>query len=132
MQKNLLRHWQTYLTVLLLFAACAGLQPEVTVSPGGVEKVLAVKANSFKFEPNNIKAYTGDVILLKIENVSGSGHNFTIKNPQGQVIQSAELPAGKVTDVSVTLSEKGVYDFYCDKPFHSAFGMKGRIEAVDR
>ncbi|MDA8103904.1 MAG: plastocyanin/azurin family copper-binding protein [Nitrospiraceae bacterium] len=37
-----------------------------------------------------------------------------------------------MTDVSVTLSEKGVYDFYCDRPFHSAFGMKGRIEVVDR
>ena len=132
MRKSLFGYWQTFLCVLLLFAACAGLQPEVTVSPGGGEKVLAVKASSFKFEPNNIKAYTGDVILLKIENVSGSGHNVTITNPQGQVIQSAELPAGKVTDVSVTLSEKGVYDYYCDKPFHSAFGVKGRIEAVDR
>ena len=133
MQKKSLRYWQTYLGVILLLSSCAGLQPEVTVvSPDGGEKVLAVKASSFKFEPNNIKAYTGDVILLKIENVSGSGHNFTIKNPQGQVIQSSDLPAGKMTDVSVTLSEKGVYDFYCDKPFHSAFGMKGRIEVVDR
>lgn len=132
MGKNLFGYWKLYLGVLLLLSSCAGLQPEVTVSPGGGEKVLAVKASSFKFEPNNIKAYTGEVILLKIEDVSGSGHNFTIKNPQGQVIQSADLPAGKVTDVRVTLSEKGVYDFYCDKPFHSAFGMKGRIEVVDR
>jgi plastocyanin len=104
----------------------------VTVSPGEGEKILAVKASSFKFEPNNIKAYTGDVILLRIENVSGSSHNFTINNPQGQLIQSSDLPAGKVTDVRVTLPEKGIYDFYCNKPFHSAFGMKGRIEAVDR
>jgi plastocyanin len=131
MRKNLFRYCRLYLAVLLL-AACAGLQPEVTVSPGAGEKVLAVKASSFKFEPNNIKAYTGDVILLKIENVSGSSHNFTIKNPGGQVMQSADLPPGKLTDVSVTLSEKGVYDFYCDKPFHAGFGMKGRIEAVDR
>ncbi len=131
MWKTFSRRW-LYLCVLFLFASCAGLQQEVTVSPGEGEKILAVKASSFKFEPNNIKAYTGDVILLRIENVSGSSHNFTINNPQGQLIQSSDLPAGKVTDVRVTLPEKGIYDFYCNKSFHSAFGMKGRIEAVDR
>ncbi len=132
MRKNPLRQWKLYLSLLLFLQACAGLQPEVTVGPGVGEKVLEVRASSFKFEPNNIKAYTGDVILLKIENTSDSSHNFSIKDPQGKVLSSAELPAGKITKVNITLAEKGTYDFYCDKPFHSGFGMKGRIEVTDR
>lgn len=132
MKKNLLRYWKLNLVMVLLLQACAGLQPEVTVSPGGGEKVLEIRASSFKFEPNNIKAFTGDVILLNIENISGSSHNFTIKGPEGSVLQSVELPAGKITSVSITFSEKGIYDFYCDKSFHSSFGMKGRIEVVER
>jgi uncharacterized cupredoxin-like copper-binding protein len=130
MRINLVRQWLLYLGVVVFLQACAGLQQQVAVSPGGGEKVLSMKASSFRFEPNNIKAYKGDVILLKIENVSGSGHNFTVKDPGDNVIRSVDLPAGKITEVTVTLSEKGTYGFYCDKPFHSAFGMKGRIEAV--
>ena len=132
MNMNLLKYWPLYLGLLLLLQACGGQQHQVAVSPGEGEKTLVVKASSFTFEPNNIKAFSGDVILLKIENTSGSSHNFTIKDPQGNVLQSTVLPAGKTTDVEIMLPKKGMYDFYCDKPFHSAFGMKGRIEAVDR
>lgn len=120
------------LWVLLLLAACASLQPQVTVSTEKGEKVLAMKADSFKFDPNNIKAYQGDVIVLKVENISAAGHNLTIKDSQGQIIQSVDLPPKKIVEVRVTLSETGTYNFYCAKPFHAPFGMKGRIEVLGR
>jgi len=116
--------------VFLAFTACASQQPIVTMGPAKGEIVLPMKASSFSFEPNNIKAYRGDVIVLKIENISGSGHNFTIKDPQGKTLQDVGLPSKETVTVKVPLSETGTYEFYCDKPFHSSSGMKGQLVVV--
>jgi plastocyanin len=116
------------LLLLCLLSACAGLQQQVGVEVMDGEKVVAIKASSFKFKPNNIKAFKGDVITFKIENISGAGHNFTITDPRGQTIQSVDLPCKKTIEFKITLSENGTYNFYCDKTFHSLFGMKGQIE----
>lgn len=118
--------------VLLAVAACAGLQPQVTVSPETGKKVIAMKASNFKFVPNNIKAYRGDLIVLEVENVSDSEHNLTIKDPLGQVLQNADIPTKKTVEFRIALPEAGEYDFYCDEPFHATFGMKGRIEVIER
>ena len=120
------------LALLSLVAACAGLQPQVTVGREEGEKVLTIKAASFKFEPNNIEAYMEDVIMLKVENISGAEHNFTLEDPRGHVLQNLNLPPGKTVEVRVVLSEPGVYHFYCNKPFHTFLGMKGRIEVLKR
>ncbi len=132
MTRNYNRFLMACLCVFLLIAGCAGLQQQVTVSPEKGEKVLTMKAGSFKFEPNNIKAFQEDVIVFRVENISGSGHNFTIKDPQGQSIQSVALPPKKTIDIRVPLSEIGIYKFYCNKPFHTLFGMKGQIEVLKR
>ncbi len=116
--------------LLLLVAACASQQPLVTIAPSKGETVVAVKASDFNFEPNNIKAHRGDVIVFQIENISGSGHNFTAKDPQGHTVQSVSLPSKETVRVKITLSETGTYEFYCDKPFHSTFGMKGQILVI--
>jgi len=127
--KGLIAFW---LGLLLAVAACASQQPLVTIGPSKGETVIEAKASNFKFEPNNIKAYKGDELVFRIENISGTGHNFTIKDPEGHTLQSLPLPPKETTTVKVTLSEGGTYEFYCDKPFHSAFGMKGRVEVVPK
>jgi uncharacterized cupredoxin-like copper-binding protein len=119
-----------WVAALFTICACASQQPLVTIPPAKGETVVAVRASDFKFEPNNIKAYKGDVLVFQIENSSGSAHNFTIKDPQGHVIQSISLPSKETVPVRVNLSEPGTYEFYCDKPFHSAFGMKGQIVVI--
>ena len=116
----------------LLLAGCASLQPQVAVSGKEGEKVVALKAESFKFMPNNIKAFEGDTVLFRIENNSASAHNFTITNPQRQILKSVALPANKTVDISVSFAGPGVYEFYCDKPLHSSFGMKGQVEVVKK
>jgi plastocyanin len=88
------------------------------------------QSSDFSFEPNNIKAYKGNVIVFKVENVSGSAHNFTVKDPQGNIVQSVKLPSKETIQVKISLSETGTYEFYCDKPFHSGFGMKGQMVVV--
>ncbi len=115
------------LCLSFVLAACAGLQQPVTAEG---EKAITMEASSFKFTPNNIKTYQGIEITLRITNVSGSAHDFTLKNPQGQVIKKVDLPANRTVEFRVSLPDVGEYDFYCDKPFHSSFGMRGRIEAV--
>jgi uncharacterized cupredoxin-like copper-binding protein len=70
------------------------------------------------------------LIVFRIENISGSGHNFTITDPKGNTLQSVSLPSKETTTVKVPLPEAGTYGFYCDKPMHSGFGMKGSIEAA--
>lgn len=116
--------------VLFLVAACASQQPLVTMGHAKGEIAVAVTASSFKFEPNNIKAFKGDVLVVKLQNVSDSGHNFTVKDPLGQTVQNVTLPSKETVAVKITLSETGTYEFYCDKPFHSTFGMKGQIIVV--
>lgn len=105
--------WLTIIcaAVLLAFAACASQQPLVTIGQSKGEVVLDMKASSFAFEPNNIKAYRGDVIVLKIENISGSGHNFTIEDPQGNTVQSVGLPSKDTVTVKVPLAQVGSYEF---------------------
>ena len=114
--------------VILAVAACASQQPQVTLGQAKGEVTLEMKASDFKFEPNNVKAYKGDVIVFRIENTSGSGHNFTITDPKGNTLQSVSLPSKETTTAKVPLAEAGTYGFYCDKPMHSGFGMKGSIE----
>ena len=114
--------------LLLMSMACAGQQPLVTLGPAKGEVVLDMKASDFKFEPNNIKTFKGDLIVFRVENTSGTGHNFTVKDPHGRALQSMALPPKETVEIRITLSETGIYEFYCDKPFHSGFGMKGRVE----
>ena len=116
----------------LLLAGCASLQPQVALSEKEGEKVVQLKADSFKFEPNNIKAFEGDAILFRIENSSDSTHNFTITGPQQQTISSMALPARKTVEIKVSFAEPGIYEFYCDKPLHSSLGMKGQVEVVKK
>ena len=130
MQKRSKGFIMLWIGVLLTLAACASQQPLVTIGQTKGESVVTVKVSNFRFEPNNFKAYKGDVIAFQIENVSGSGHNFTVKDPQGHTVQDISLPSKETVPVKISLSETGTYEFYCDKPLHSSFGMKGQIIVI--
>ncbi len=115
------------LALLLLVAGCAGVQQTpVALAPG---QTLVIKVDSYKFDPNYLQARQGDLVI-DLENISGSEHNITIKTPQGEMLMSKDLPAGSKTSLKISLPKPGIYEFYCDKPFHSTMGMKGRIEVT--
>lgn len=116
----------------LLLAGCASLQPQVVLSEKEIEKVVELKAESFKFVPNNIRVFEGATIIFRIENNSDSEHNFTITNPQKQILKEVALPAKTAVDINVSFAGPGVYEFYCDKPLHASFGMKGQVEVVKK
>jgi plastocyanin len=115
-----------------MLAGCGGLQKQVALAPEKTEQVVQMKASSFSFEPNNLKAYAGDTVDFKIENLSGRAHNLTMAAPGGETIKDVDLPAYETTDIKVTLTTAGTYEFYCNKPFHKSLGMKGQVVAVER
>jgi plastocyanin len=117
--------------VLILFS-CAELQKQVILDQENKENIIVVKVHNYKFEPNNIFTYEGNTILFKIENVTISEHNFTLTDPEGTVIEDVDTPRDKTIEIKVTFSRTGIYNFYCNKPFHSALGMKGQIEVGGR
>ena len=115
----------------LLFAlsSCSHLQAPVKPKASeGKTKVVEMAASSFGFDPNNIEASQGDLLVILVINRSSISHNLTIKDPQGRVIQSVELPEKQTVRVELGLALAGTYDFYCDKPLHPALGMKGQIQ----
>ncbi len=119
-----------FVLLLVTVSACARVQKTPTLAqPGGV---LTMKIDNYSFDPNYIRARDGDVLTINLQNVSGSVHNLTIKNPQGKTILSQDVPPRSTATVKVDLPAPGIYDFHCDKTGHSTLGMKGRIEVSAR
>jgi plastocyanin len=118
------------LALLALLAGCAGHKQaiNVTAAAPGQKVPVQMKAGNFYFDPAVIVARTGDTLVLNVTNVSGETHNLTVKDPAGNTLKSEDLPAHQTVTMEIPLAAAGVYPFYCDKPFHAALGMKGRIE----
>jgi plastocyanin len=95
----------------------------------GLQISIEMTAESFAFAPNLIQAKKGDTLLLTVRNTAGSEHNITIKDPEGKVLISRDIPSEGTVELEINLLERGKYEFFCDKPFHTTFGMKGSIEA---
>lgn len=104
------------------------------VTSRGMEKgkqVIHMNASNFKFTPDNLRISKPGPVTLAVENISDYEHNFTIKNPKGQVLKSVDLPPKKKTTVTFDLPEPGKYEFYCDIDGHARLGMKGQIQVGD-
>jgi plastocyanin len=112
--------------VIMLTAGCAGSKPVVTAP--AAQPVVDVRAESFDFTPEVIRARRGEPLTLRVENVSGMKHNFTVVDPAGKVLLSRELPPKEKVTVVVPLATSGTYPFHCDLPMHPTLGMKGRLE----
>jgi plastocyanin len=92
-------------------------------------KTVEVRASSFAFEPSTIMARQGDTLRLRVTNMSTSGHNITVQDPDGNILTSQDIPDGGTIETQIVLPRSGSYEYYCNKPFHSTLGMKGHIEA---
>jgi plastocyanin len=119
------------LALALSAAACGKLQKPVPLS-ARQEAMVTVEASDFKFAPNHYQTYQGTSIVFTIQNISGSKHNFTIKDPDGRVLQSIDVEPQKSVKVKVDFPHIGKYPFYCDRTFHKTMGMEGRVDVVAR
>jgi plastocyanin len=116
------------IVAVLLMIGCAGPQRMATVPSGPGPQIIALRASNFDFQPERIVAPKGSTLRFSVENASGMAHNFTVKDPAGNVLQSVSLPAHSTKTVDVKVEQTGAYPFYCDIPMHPLMGMKGTIE----
>jgi len=119
------------LTLVLSVGACGKLQKPMLLT-ARQESAVMVEANNHRFVPNHFQTYQGTSIVFTIQNTSGSIHNFTIKDPGGKILQSADVAPQQSVKVKVDFPHVGFYPFYCDRPFHRTLGMEGRVEVVAR
>jgi uncharacterized cupredoxin-like copper-binding protein len=100
--------------------------------------VVAVQLSNFKFTPSTIVLDHGRPYVLRLANVSGSGHDFTAPNffaaadvvaADRRWIQEGEIevPAGQVREIHLTAPAAGNYKLKCSHSFHKMFGMSGKI-----
>lgn len=112
------------LVIVILASACAKLQEPVAVED---RSVVQMTASDFKFEPNNITARAGQTITFRIQNVSGTSHNFTLKDPGGAMVENVDIAPKQTVEVKAVFSKAGTYTFHCNKAGHSELGMKGQV-----
>ena len=119
--------WGSVLVSLFLIG-CASQQNPVAVTTSERQKGVVIEADSFEFRPNIIKVKEPGILSIDIKNVANTEHNFTLKDPEGQIIKSVNLPEGKTVTVEIIFPRSGTYPFYCDKTFHASLGMKGEVD----
>ena len=83
-----------------------------------------VEANDYSFVPNHFQTYQGTSIVFTIQNTSGSGHNFTIKDPDGKILQSADVAPQKSVEVKVDFPHIGVSHSIAIGPFIERWAWK--------
>ena len=115
------------LAVIAAIAGCAGTKVKTAEPMSGGGSMIAIEARSYKFSPNEIRVEKTGLLAIEIKNAAGSVHNFTLKDPRGKVLKNRDISPGGSVILNVELPDPGVYEFYCDKHFHSTLGMKGRI-----
>jgi plastocyanin len=116
------------LLMIAVLAGCAGKGKVVNASPmSGGGSMISIQAVKHSFSPNDIHVDKPGLLAIEVRNVSGSEHNFTLKDTRGKVLKSMDIrPAGSII-INVELPDPGVYRFYCNKSFHASLGMKGQI-----
>ena len=68
---------------------------------------VSVTVRKFAFEPNTLQAGKGVVLVLRVENVTGSSHNVTVDDPDGKELANVDLPAQETVDMEVALERAG-------------------------
>ena len=94
---------------------------------------MVIDMESYVFSPAELTIEKGQPMALILRNQSFLvPHNFLLENPQGVRILEADISSGETQRHVLTLSEPGIYPFYCDKqllffPSHREEGMEGRL-----
>jgi len=103
-----------------------------------VAPTVAVQLSNFKFAPGTIVLDHGKPYVLKLMNVSDSGHDFvaesffnaaTVAPADRKMIAEGgiEVPPGQTVEIHLTAPAAGNYKLKCSYAFHKMFGMSGSI-----
>ena len=83
---------------------------------------IEVKARSFAFDPDEIRATEGEKLAIVLTSTDIL-HDFTIDELDAHVLAKA----GKTETGGFTATEAGRFDFYCSVPGHRRAGMEGTL-----
>jgi plastocyanin len=111
----------------LLIAAVIAVVGVLTVASVVYAKTyrLSASKSQLKFNVSTIRASKGSV-TLSMSNPSGLPHAIAIKGG-GKNVKGKTVNKGGTSRVTVTLTKKGTYTFYCPVDGHAAAGMKGTL-----
>jgi len=94
---------------------------------------ITIDMESYVFTPSEVTVAIGKPLRLILRNQSFLvPHNFFLDDPHGVRVLEVDISSGESQTHSLTLTEPGVYSFYCDKqllffPTHREEGMEGRF-----
>ena len=94
---------------------------------------IVINMESYVYSPSEITVAVGKPFTLTLNNESFLvPHNFLLDDPNGVRILDADISSGENQTHTLTLTELGIYPFYCDKqllffPTHREEGMEGRL-----
>jgi len=122
----------------LLLNFCSLASPALSQEPLSPSKVsnsreIVIDMESYVFTPSEVTIDLGEPIMLILNNQSFLvPHNFLIENPHGVRVLEGDISSGESQTHTLTLTEPGIYPFYCDKqllffPTHREEGMEGRL-----
>jgi plastocyanin len=117
--------------LVLAVSACGGLQKPVVLEAKN-DYTVNMKLMDYTFEPNNLQVYQGATLVLKLENMSLKNHNFTIEDPEGNLMQGMDVIAKKTLETKIHFARPGIYKFYSNKFMDKMRGMKGQIIIIAR
>ena len=94
---------------------------------------IVIDMESYVYSPSEITVDHGEPLALILNNQSFLvPHNFLLDDPQGVRVLEADISSGESQTFSLSLTEPGIYSFYCNKqlfffPSHREEGMEGRL-----
>lgn len=101
---------------------------------------MLILSEEYNYTPRNLSIKKGQTVTIKLENKGKIEHDLEFKRSQGIKIQNGTthqhegnnalhlhaIP-GKASEITVTFTQDGIYNFYCTLPSHEQLGMNGTI-----
>ncbi len=94
---------------------------------------IVIDMESYMFSLSDISVAVGAPFTLILRNQSFLvPHNFLLDDHNGVRVLDVDISSGENQSHTLTLTEPGIYPFYCDKqllffPSHREQGMEGRL-----
>jgi len=129
------RFFNGLILIMILWTGVYVATAQEPLSPSEVSnsREIVIDMESYVFTPSEVTIDVGKPITLILNNQSFLvPHNFLIENPHGVRVLEADISSGESQTHTLTLTEPGIYPFYCDKqllffPTHREEGMEGRF-----
>ena len=123
--------------LVLLSAACGGGNGKESGS------VIEVRADEYKFSPNQVTISAGQTVTLRLKNVGETEHDLEVQGLRVQMMGDEEdmgghegaapgtiamhTQKGKTASVTFMAERGGTYEFWCTISGHKEQGMIGKL-----